>query len=47
VKKTGGPVEVIAANQNYSAGLTQDCDTIYWTNQYFYSGHTETGKVAK
>ncbi len=43
VPKTGGNVEPLASGQNYPYSITQDCDTIYWTNQANFS----TGEVVK
>jgi hypothetical protein len=32
VPKTGGAAETIATNQKYPYSITQDCNSIYWTN---------------
>jgi len=43
VPKAGGAVEVMASNQSYPYGITQDCGTIYWTNHANFN----TGQVMK
>lgn len=43
VRKSGGAVEVLAPKQNYPYGLTQDCTSIYFTNQ----ANFKTGSIVR